>query len=85
MSTENPTPYWIRACTSTVPATSSPPVTPDAMRPEYDIRGGVRGKYARRYHRHPPKGGGAGVRSCPRCTTPMRPVEWQCPECGPEP
>ena len=22
---------------------------PDAMRPEYDFRGGVRGKYARRY------------------------------------
>lgn len=50
--TENPTPYWIRSFEANVPATISPAVTPDTpdeMRPEYDLRGGVRGKHYARY------------------------------------
>lgn len=49
---ENPTRYWVRSFTSTVPAWISPEVTPElGMRPEYDFRGGERGKYYARYYR----------------------------------
>jgi len=51
--TSNDTRYWIRSLTGPpgVILSVSPPVTPDAMRPEYDLTGGVRGKYYARYRK----------------------------------